>query len=82
MPTQDLKEVRQKLADLSTEAKKNPELHKRVQEHFDGVLAERGISEPLIKELRRERSPGGEPAGCFVVSCVCSNCNVLTVSSV
>jgi hypothetical protein len=81
MATDNVGDVRSKLAEISSAAKQNPELHKRVKDHFDTVLQEHGISEPLIKELRRERSPGGEPEGCFVVSCVCSSCNILTLSS-
>ena len=79
--TQNAKEVRTKLDALSQQAKTDAALRTRIKDNFDQVLSEHGIDEPAVRELRRERHPAGEPVGCFVVSCICSNCNILTVSS-
>jgi hypothetical protein len=78
----DVETIREILKKLGEDAKNDPALLDRIKRTPGSVLGERGLSEPIQDELLRERGSPGYEAACFPITCVCTNCNGITLSFV
>ncbi len=78
MPHQSVEEVREILDNLKAKVQTDPSLKKQLEKDYSTVLVDNGIDQQMVDALQNERG-GTRAADCFV-TCVCTDCDPISLS--
>jgi hypothetical protein len=80
--TNNLVEIRGKLASLRIDIERDPALRAEFTRDPKAVFAQRGLSEDVYNKTNSEKQiqPSGMVADCAVLTCICTSCGPLSLS--